>query len=153
MASGFLRRLMLAASASLFLAAPARADWEYTKWGMTVDEVLAASSEKLYRTDKKFQEETRVVVTDDNVAALVAGVHTSGRYTFFALLYFDVQSKRLVTVSLKLTDIDSAGDLKRDLQGQYGPPTEGQGSHSQIWTRDGNRIIYFRDGTLKYSPE
>jgi hypothetical protein len=34
---------VLAALMTLAVAAPARADWQYTKWGMTRDEVTAAS--------------------------------------------------------------------------------------------------------------
>src|SRR5688500_6459757 len=39
------------AIALLLLTTNARADWQYTRWGMTPDEVLAASNGKAQRTD------------------------------------------------------------------------------------------------------
>src|SRR4051812_43561803 len=47
---GWLALRVLAVALALGVSAPARADWEYARWGMSVDEVVAASRGRATKT-------------------------------------------------------------------------------------------------------
>jgi hypothetical protein len=124
------------------------AEWEYTKWGMTVEEVLASSSEKLVRTDENFQEQSRSLVSDGRSAAMLAGWNVAAGRKFVALFYFDLATKRLVSVNLNLKEMNKTEDLLRELTEQYGKPDEQTDVttdfYSVIWKSDGNRVVFLR---------
>jgi hypothetical protein len=132
----------------------AAADWESTKWGMTADEVLASGLEKLVRTDEKFQEQSRSLISDGRSSALLAGWHTANGRKFLALFYFDVETKRLVSVNLDLRQMDEADSLFSQVTAQYGAPTTqtdvAPDFYSRSWIHDGDRIVFIRTpGTAK----
>ena len=123
-------------------ASAAKADWEYTKWGMTPQQVVSAAK-NLTRISSDLHPDS-----DGNVTKLVAP-YQSGKFSFKAQFGFDA-ADRLSSVSLVLndksasmgTDMDMGADMKNmdkgvchDLQlsvkSAYGPPQRGGAAHMQ----------------------
>jgi len=121
-------------------ASAAKADWEYTKWGMTPQQVISASK-NLTRESSDLHPDS-----DGNITKLVAP-YQSGRFSFEAQFGFDA-TDRLSSVTLVLKDksagmdMDMGADMKNmdkgrchDLQVSvktaYGPPQGGGSAHMQ----------------------
>ena len=113
----------------------AHADWEYTNWGMTIQQVVSASNNLTTKgTDPRPD-------SDGNVTKLVAP-YRSGRFLFQAEFGFDA-SDRLASVTLVINDssassdmdmgTDDHADMRQDLcrdlhvsvNNAYGPPQGG----------------------------
>ena len=85
-------------------ASAAKADWEYTKWGMTPQEVVSASKNLAKEgTDLRAD-------SDGNVTKLVAPFQ-SGKFSFEAQFGFDA-ADRLSSVTLVLND--KSTDMEMD---------------------------------------
>lgn len=96
-----------------------RADWQYTRWGMTPDQVLAASKGQLRRCDPlacKGQ-------TSDTEAAQLFGDYQSGKFTFTAFIFFDKRSSKLSHVNIQLKTPEKANELIGALRAKYGEPS------------------------------
>jgi hypothetical protein len=123
------------------------ADWKNTKWGMSVDEVLAVNP-TLTPLDKSTQEQSRAFVSDGRSVAMLAAHYLEGPYQYLALFYFDLSSKRLVSVNLSLRNMHLADQLLDDLLKTYGTPVDSKeiapSFYSRIWEADGNRIVFLR---------
>jgi hypothetical protein len=121
-------------------ASAAKADWEYTKWGMTPQQVVNASK-NLARESSDLRPDG-----DGNITKLVAP-YQSGKFSFEAQFGFDA-TDRLSSVTLVLNDksagmdMDMGADMKNmdkgrchDLQVSvktaYGPPQGGGSVHMQ----------------------
>ncbi len=125
-------------------ASAAKADWEYTKWGMTPQQVLSASKIPARESSDLHPD------SDGNVTKLVAP-YQSGKFSFEAQFGFDA-TDRLSSVTLVLNDksagmdmdmdMDMGADMKNtdkgvchDLQVSvktaYGPPQGGGSAHMQ----------------------
>jgi hypothetical protein len=119
-------------------ASAAKADWEYTKWGMTPQQVVSVSK-NLTRKSSDLHPDS-----DGNVTKLVAP-YQSGKFSFEAQFGFDA-TDRLSSVTLVLNDksagMDMGADMKNmdqgvchDLQASvrtaYGPPQGGGSAHMQ----------------------
>lgn len=106
-------------------------DWEYTKWGMTPQQVVSASKNLATEASDLRPD------SDGNVTKLVAP-YQSGKFSFEAQFGFDA-TDRLASVTLVLNDksasMDMGADMKmhqgecHDLQvsvnAEYGPPQGG----------------------------
>jgi hypothetical protein len=125
-----------------------RADWAYTAWGMSLDEVVAASPVKLTPLDEKVQAQSREYVSDGRSAAMLAGWHVEGAYTYLAFFYFDLETRKLVSVNLDLKTMTLADQLLREITERHGAPVESHeimpGFFSRVWEDDGNRIVFIR---------
>src|ERR1700753_4343324 len=84
-------------------ASAAKADWEYTKWGMTPQEVVSASK-NLAKPGPDLRPDS-----DGNVTKLVAPFQ-SGRFSFEAQFGFDA-ADRLSSVTLVLNDKSTDMDM------------------------------------------
>ena len=119
-------------------ASAVKADWEYTKWGMTPGQVVSAAK-NLTRKSSDLHPDS-----DGNVTKLVAP-YRSGKFSFEAQFGFDA-ADRLSSVTLVLNDksagMDMGADMKNmnkgvchDLQlsvkSAYGPPQGGGAAHMQ----------------------
>jgi hypothetical protein len=114
-----------------------KADWEYTKWGMTPQQVVSAS-QNLATEGSDLRPDS-----DGNVTKLVAP-YQSGKFSFEAQFGFDV-ADRLASVTLVLNDKSAGMDMGADMnmgQGKcydllvsvntaYGPPQGGGSAHMQ----------------------
>src|ERR1700691_5407543 len=122
-------------------ASAVKADWEYTKWGMTPGQV-ASAAKNLTRKSSDLHPDS-----DGNVTKLVAP-YRSGKFPFEAQFGFDA-ADRLSSVTLVLNDksasmdMDMGADMKmdqgvcRDLQVSvntaYGPP-QGGGTADMLYS-------------------
>lgn len=122
-------------------AGAAQADWEYTKWGMTPEQV-ASAAKNLTRASSDLHPDS-----DGNITKLVAPYH-SGKFSFEAQFGFNA-ADGLSSVTLVLKDkfagmdmgmdmgagmnMDRGGcrDLLVSVKTTYGPPQGGHSAHMQ----------------------
>ena len=118
-------------------ARAAEADWEYTKWGMSPQQVLNASKNP---TRESFDLHPD---SDGNVTKLVTP-YRSGKFLFEAQFGFDT-GDRLSSVTLVLNDKSAGMDMGADtnmkqgpcydllvsVKSAYGPPQGGGSAHMQ----------------------
>ena len=120
-------------------AGAAKADWEYTRWGMTPQEVVSASK-NLAKEGSDLHPDS-----DGNVTKLVAP-YQSGKFAFEAQFGFDAADK-LSSVTLVLNDksadmdMEAGADMNMDMNkgicheldmsvnAAYGPPPYHGESH------------------------
>jgi hypothetical protein len=131
---------VLAALATLAIAAPAHADWQWTKWGMTPEAVIAASDGKAAYDSKGWLSLPEPMV--------VQGC------SFQVYFEFD-DSKKLEAVGLR-AEKDCYSDLVIALTSIYGVPVSSN-ENSQIFAdpAKGNRISIigvYGTTTIKYRP-
>lgn len=123
--------------ATVLAAAPACADWQYTRWGMTVDQALAASGGTMAPctptacksgAGSKFQPKT-------------FGRYQSGEFKFESILLFD-NAGGLAMVALKLLELEHLNRLQDALISKYGEPViENAGFlHIRRWMTATDRI-------------
>jgi len=132
-----MKRLGIVLALACCGASTAKADWEYTKWGMTPRQVVSASK-NLTRESSDLHPDS-----DGNVTKLVAP-YQRGKFSFEAQFGFDV-TDRLASVTLVLNDKSAGMDMGADMnmhQGAcydllmsvntaYGPPQGGGAAHMQ----------------------
>jgi hypothetical protein len=115
-------------------ASAAKADWEYTKWGMTAQQVVSATKNLARESSDRRPD------TDGNVTKLVAP-YKSGKFSFEAQFEFD-PADRLSAVTLLLTDKSSCHDLQVSVETRYGPVQGGTSTSLYIienWQDQKNR--------------
>lgn len=118
---------------SLFAATSARADWQFTRWGMSPEEVVAASKG------------SAVVLSGADVrrysrgdkAAMLAMPYIAESFTFNARFLFS--SGKLAEVDLDLTG-GSPNDLVRAIRDRYGMPVTSYGGGEGEWVADGDHV-------------
>jgi hypothetical protein len=98
-------------------ASAAKADWEYTKWGMNPQQVVSASNNLARESSDRGPD------SDGNVTRLVAP-YSSGKFSFEARFEFDA-ADRLAAVTLFLTDKSLCGELQASVETAYGPARGG----------------------------
>jgi hypothetical protein len=134
-------------------ATPAHADWQYTRWGMSVDEIKQAShgaAGPLVPDDARYVRPSESRFSDVRFPfhALLAAPYTSGRFDFRALFYFDDAGK------LSCVELHARGDgraILAELEAKYGAPIKTY--HDAIsdivtWQDETNRIMVTRIGDL-----
>ncbi len=121
---------------------PAYADWQYTRWGMTLEEVHAASGGAAHPP------EIRDEYPDSNLVHLLNASYSSREFTFVAKFIF-TNLDSLVEVKLEPDphyEIDCS-PLMRLLDETYGPGERKSypvAQTSKWWDREsGNVVVYF----------
>lgn len=148
----------------LILSSPSFADWQYTKWGMTTEEVRAASNGTATAPAKPghgFEDET--------TEGLLTAPYQAGRFSFNAEFLFSKDDHRLASVELHLLQEDVSklprkerGDREADLDAErrdlldtflqkYGKPERDQLLvsglvHRLDWRTDVDRISFLEIG-------
>src|SRR5216684_2564277 len=97
-----LRLITLAILYFLSSQAPARADWQYTKWGMSPNELVRASAGKAVPN-------TDTTHNRADAIAQLTSPYTTGGFSFVA--YFLFERDKLVFVDLELTEGSRCADL------------------------------------------
>jgi len=134
----------------LTFAAPAEAHWQYTTWGMSPEQVIAASKGAAELGSGEMS-----VQGDAKKGAV--GRYAAGDYQFSVNFWFG--SAGLSTVSLTLrSDVQCRG-LQRDLLAKYAEPVEQSGGAVQrrMWAdkEANNRVVLISTGSfceLQYAP-
>lgn len=137
------------------IAAPlsATADWQYTKWGMTVNEVVRASNGLAVAGDDP--KKTVRAPKDGPILlrALARGPYEASGLRFVVNFLFNEQDKKLGRVDLELQDADEAKSnrIEAQLEDVYGVP-EKNFRNSVYWKVDwrhvpsGNLITFMQIG-------
>jgi hypothetical protein len=108
------------ALAGLLATFPAAADWQYTKWGMSIDQAARASGNALRLPNS--QEQSKRVV--NGLPPGLLGNYDNGSFRFTVDLYFGGAGKSLSSVVLDLQDYTQWPSLLATLRGLYGEPLE-----------------------------
>ncbi|MGH1369353.1 MAG: hypothetical protein ACRBCL_12130 [Maritimibacter sp.] len=131
----------LAISALTLSGAPAFADWQYTQWGMTPDEVLTASEGAAQRPDMAEGFGTNLVHLLTAPYAL-----TDGQLQFKArFVFYDFQSLEMVSL---VPFVGECVSVYRRLEETYGPG----GQHgdqiirlTKWFDRENDNVIFFTE--------
>jgi len=126
---------------ALFVAADARANWEYTRWEMSVAEVEAVASGSRRLTSEEASNLDRAY--DGSVVPKVVAPYRMGEIQLAAVFHFASDDGGLEFVELLLLDGMQSQALKDLLRGKYGEPAEEQsdffGSNT-FWVHDGDIV-------------
>lgn len=112
-------RIASAVGATLVLVnTQAHADWQYTRWGMTLEEALRASKGQLDQCNPVLCAKH----SSEGEEAKLYGSYTSGDFTFSAVVLFNKKTERLEADSLVLTNAQRWPQLAGALRSKYGEP-------------------------------
>ncbi len=119
------------------------ADWQYTRWGMSVDDVIVASGGIAKPNSNVARESTK------NLRTLLKAPYQTGKFKFNVAFMFDTWSKKLVRVNLVLLAPSLGSELGNALKSKYGPPIL-DSSRAANWRdeENGNNIAWYRIGSL-----
>ena len=130
-----------ALAALAVLAEPALADWQYTRWGMSPDEVKKASE------GAAVENQDRSLDADGLKAQLVAPF-AGATLPFDAVFLFGIRD-RLAVVTLNPRDLASCARLPDVLRAHYGPPLSNEAAdkaRTARWNDYGNNnVVNFLD--------
>src|SRR5471030_2630105 len=127
----------MALSASAFFAltifgSNARADWQYTRWGMSPEAMEKASAGKTGRVASDPSQ------SRSGLSRMVKGAYQSGNQEFSLSGYFYANRRlRMIALSITLPSPSQAGDVRGALVAKYGPPTIVRSSRSLEWVLPG----------------
>ena len=143
-----MRAVIVAVCAMAPLAA--KADWQYTRWGMSPAQVIQASqgaAAPFINAGDTAEQRSKVVAP-----------YRSGRHTFRSRVVFD-RSDRLAIVMLELSDPSRCPELYADLTQAYGPPqaTAKSGQLPRWWDRKNGNVVLLIDMvstscSIQYTP-
>jgi hypothetical protein len=101
--------------AALSCASAARAEWQYTRWGMTPEQVVAASHGQIkLRPEKDWPR-------GPDILTAATGEYQENSMQFRSTFMFDTATKGLKCVAYGLTSPDDDERFKAALLKQYGP--------------------------------
>lgn len=137
-------RTVLALAVLLLLSSPAvtssaRADWQYTRWGMSPEEVIKASNGSARPTSTAEQAERK----RGNREAMASAEYRAGEVPFRADFLF--AGGKLVMVALHLLDHQRRNEVLNALSSRYGAPVNnyvGNNTAKQGWqaSSEGNYV-------------
>ena len=108
------------ALAALIPVTMARADWQFTRWGQSPDEVLKSSEIALNQSTPK--DEAGHAIPLIRGSALLNGIYTTPEFKAPVWLYF--ADNKLSGVYLEIADGETASLIGGRLSNQYGAPAE-----------------------------
>lgn len=108
------RNAIFAATALVLTTASASADWQYTKWGMTTEEVITASGSQASKPKKPN------TVEDGHIVHLLSAPYSTDRFKFKADFWFGRKTRELEMVKLDLMNLDQCPSLIGELKSIYG---------------------------------
>ncbi len=125
---------------ALFASGPAGADWQYTRWGMGADEIIAASNGKAAKPST----ERLAKATKDSLGELVAvAEHKAGDFAFSVSFYG--RGGRLAAVQLRPGSTETDPGLLLDqLRLTYGQPVKDETSRGSPC---GTKSVAWQDRT------
>lgn len=142
-------RKMLAMVCACLIATPASAHWQFTTWGMTAEQVIAASNGSAHVG-------SGATSAQGDAKLGAAGTYVSGEYQFTVNYWFG--SAGLSMVSLSLRSDPQCRALQRDLLAKYGEPVEiSPSGMRRMWAdqANGNRVVLISTSgfcELQYAP-
>ena len=138
-------RAALAAALAL-LATPAAAHWEFTRWGMTERQVIAASRGAV----RALPREERRLVPAARMEYRATGEFRSGNLTLTVAFAFDARNGGLVCVSAQ-GEAGQAPALRARLERLFGAPQERgrdprSGTETLGWVRPDEIDLHISEG-------
>lgn len=139
--------ILVILGASLYSPGAANAHWQFTRWGMTPEAVIAASKGTATATtpeERDSQRESR-----SGLAPVLKAPWQSGKFRFTAFFFFEPESE-LARISLKLEDPSLALELIGALRGKYGEPdskSESEVFELLVWRTRDDQVSCLRVGT------
>ena len=119
-----MKRTMFAIAAIAALApAKSRADWEYTRWGMTPEQVAAASK----GTVTVEPEAKRQVIPEVQRQSGADGTYSSDGLKLQVRFQFDTKSNGLVCVFARVDDPAQNEAYRNQMVKTHGPPQKKEG--------------------------
>jgi hypothetical protein len=126
---------------------PAAADWQYTKWGMTPEEVIKVSGGAA--TAPAPGAKPAGALNNPNTELLLKAPYDAGRYKFTAAFFFTKDDHRLAAVQLLLTEKEHLSalsvELAQSLTQKYGKPLNDENTalfHRIDWKTETESIEY-----------
>lgn len=116
---------LIAVAALLGVAAPAHADWQFTRWGMTVDEVTAAAPGKIV----PFEHPGYTTASD---VMKLATDYSANDIDFTAGFMFDRATGRLSRVHLEPKAMAACERVWFAMDAAYGPTTDRARSRTSV---------------------
>lgn len=148
-----MRRTVSAGLLWAITVVPAAADWQYTKWGMTIAQVQAVSKGKMQPCDAR--------CADQNTSrshVQLRGEHRAGEFVFNAWMGFDSQG-RLNQVSLTLLSPDQIVPLVGSMRAKYGESESGSRDAlgtTRVWRDKTDQVTFMvigeRYAGITYAP-
>jgi hypothetical protein len=144
-------KLFLSSAIVLSLGSPAFADWQFTKWGMTQEELLTVSPINV--KNSRFDPEC------PSTAPLSSNYEISKFLKFTACYGFDKENDSLDYVYLYLRNYEAREILYDALVAKYGNPqniytgSKGIGLIWYKWRSENNSITLFDDQSNINSPK
>lgn len=114
------RQTVLILMIGLSLAGPACADWQYTRWGMTPEDVARAAGNAAVSTSAEEIKKWR----HGDLTPLNKAAYRTDKFRFTAIFYYTPE-RRLQEVALQLEDGD-ARELLFAMRDRYGAPVREQ---------------------------
>ncbi|MQX45741.1 hypothetical protein [Sinorhizobium medicae] len=147
-------RFFIVTAVAVLFGSAAQADWQYTRWGMTVDEVLVASKGKASKPKKPN------TVEDGSILNLLSAPYNVNRLRSKAEFWFSEEDRRLSNVRLSLMKISQCPELRGALTNVYGPAEKSKTSLGEFlrwWDRENGNDILLMDYpgaicSLDYKP-
>jgi hypothetical protein len=99
------------------VSSPASAGWQYTIWGMTPQQVVAASGGKVTLGEGSPGDQ----ISGSSLRVGAIGTHSSGKWQFGTVFYFDDNKLALVQAKLR-NGQNGCGALWADMKSAYGKP-------------------------------
>lgn len=139
--------IVAALLASPLWVLPAQADWQFTKWGMTPEEVITASNGVAKHNDDS-QIRSRSPV-DGSQSAIVSMPYSTDSFSFEVNFLF--KDNHLSSVDLNMTQGDNL-NLKAALRSKYGPGGNGasESGRGNDWWTDTDHIALMVAGRLAF---
>jgi hypothetical protein len=141
-------RVVVSIALTLLWEMPAHADWQYTKWGMTPEQVIEASG----GTVSKIPAGQQPGKSRPGFVALLSGVYSTGDFNF--KVDFQFAKDKLEMVGMNLVEHDRCKRLQSALLSRYGPPWENRSNNSGphlIWhDRESGNTVQFSDAPSIY---
>jgi hypothetical protein len=120
-----------------FFPTLAFAEWQYTKWGMTQQDVIDASNGiAVPDLDSKGH-------STNEAMSLLEASYSAGRFEFIVRFLFDKETRRLSSVHLNLKTPEQCNLLLRELIDKYGPPRNIGGIAGEWRDESSNNRIQF----------
>ena len=142
-----MRALILSLGILIALVSGASANWEYARWGMTPEQVAAASKGMV----KALPANARTTIAAANLRFAASGTHKDGNLLLDLRFSFDATTNGLACVSYAVRDSAQNALLKDTLIKRYGPP-QSQGGLPAIgleeisWTKPDEITLMITNG-------
>ena len=104
---------------------PAQAEWEYTRWGMSVEELVEASEGNVIPVHP----DEDILLEDDTQQTLLKSQWSTENYSFDVFFNFDVNDSELSEIVFKSTGNNE--DLGLAMIEEFGLPSRAQGGLSK----------------------